>query len=106
VPLTRRKLSAEVEDVLDLPREHGEGEGYKIVNAVIQAIATALRQHKRVDILGLGTFTLRTRKAVKKNANFNLSGKKVTPFTFLVPPKTYVHFRPSNDIMRTLNEQD
>jgi nucleoid DNA-binding protein len=79
---------------------------WKILRAILKSMAAALQKGEQVRIRGLGTFTVRTRKPVKKRLTY-FYGDMRHDYTEIVqlPAKKYVHFEPNPSILRTLNEQ-
>ena len=79
---------------------------WKILKAIVQSMTAALHRGERIMVKGLGTFTVRTRKPIKKRLTYFYGDMRHT-YTEIVqlPAKKYVHFEPSASIIRTLNEQ-
>jgi len=102
--MTKAEITRELADVLELPQLGSHGEARKIVNAVIQAMTTALQRGETIRIDGVGVFTVRTRRATRHTHYFfPYLGKGQHVETNDAPEKKYVFFRPANPIVRTLN---
>lgn len=102
--ITKSDLAREVSELLDLPkhaRRNQTDEPYRIVLAVLESVTNALQKGQSVTIHGLGKFSIRTKKARKSTGYLFGAGR--AKISIQVPERTYVHFRPANSIMRTLN---
>lgn len=97
-----QQLQQEVQDILELPRDPGNGPAQKVVRTIFTTMTKALRQGEKVYIGGLGEFKLFTRKATRQNRAFFY---KNTPTQIVVnePMKTFVKFIPTRELRRTLN---
>jgi nucleoid DNA-binding protein len=101
VVLNRTVLAREVAYLLDIPYRGRTGEAYRIVQATLQAITTALLEGKEIYIYGLGRFRLRTRGKRLKSIRYFPTGHREL---HSLPPRQYVQFTPADDIVQTLNQ--
>ena len=105
--MTKEEIVKEVAQVLELPTRGYKGEAWKIVNAVLQAIAESLQRGESVRIDGLGIFRVRTRPATRRTHYFfPYLGKGQHVETNDTPAKKYVFFQPSKTVSRILNGRD
>jgi integration host factor subunit beta len=68
-----------------------------VVESVLSAIAFALRREERVEIRGLGTFSIRRYRGYR-GRNPKTGG------AIEVKPKKLAHFKPSKSVSKTINE--
>jgi integration host factor subunit beta len=93
----KRVLKADLIDRLAAGRTNlRPGDASKIVNIVLEAITTALTRGDRVEMRGIGTFSVRVRRG--RPARNPKNGAKVT-----VPKKRSPHFRPGKRMHDRLN---
>lgn len=95
----------EVADVLELPYGDRQGTAWKAVMTVFHTITHALQRGERVRVVGFGIFELRTKKAVHLDLSIlhGLGVKHKRGDLITIQPKTYVHFKPTQPILRSLN---
>ena len=103
--MNRATITQDLAEILELPvRGHGKGKACEIANAVIRVMTDALQRGESIRIDGLGTFGVRTRCATRRTHYFYpLLGKGGHVETVDTPEKKIVFFRPSENILRTLN---
>lgn len=106
--LTLRKIAREIQALLELPVnswDHDFAPAMPIVNTIFDSMAAALRRGERVEIRGLGAFTLRERKPVRRKLTYFYGRRSGPAFIRTLKAKKYVHFQPEASIIKALNEQ-
>lgn len=103
--MNQRAILNELSDILELPRLHANGESWRILNAILKTITSALQRGETVKIHGFGIFKIRTRRAHRYHAYFYPRlGKGQHGEICMLPEKQYVFFQPSKVLLRMLNE--
>lgn len=103
--MNHRTILNELSDILELPRLHANGESWRILNAILKTITSALQRGETVKIHGFGIFSIRTRPAHRCYSYFYpCLGKGQHGEIGMRPAKQYVHFQPSKVLLRMLNE--
>ncbi|NPA57958.1 MAG: integration host factor subunit beta [Aquificae bacterium] len=93
------KKSDLIEEIADQFPEIDRKEVAQIVNGVFEAMMEGLANGEKVEIRGLGTFRVKSRKG--KTARNPRTGEKIK-----VPPKKVVHFKIGKVLRAKLNGKD
>jgi integration host factor subunit beta len=72
------------------------GDAEKIVSSIIEEIIAAMARGDRVELRGIGAFSVRVRRG--RSGRNPRSGKEV-----VVPEKLHPHFRPGKSMRERLN---
>ncbi len=92
--LTKAELVEEVARVTQLTKKQAE----EIVNTVFLTIVDSLRDGRKIELRGFGSFRIRSRGArVGRNPK---TGERVE-----VPPKRIPYFKPGKELKEQLNRQ-
>jgi integration host factor subunit beta len=92
--LTKAELVEEVARVTQLTKQQAE----EIVNTVFLTIVDSLRDGRKIELRGFGSFRIRSRGArVGRNPK---TGERVE-----VPPKRIPYFKPGKELKEQLNRQ-
>jgi integration host factor subunit beta len=92
--LTKAELVEEVARVTQLTKKQAE----EIVNTVFATIVESLRNGRKIELRGFGSFRIRSRGArLGRNPK---TGEKVE-----VPPKRIPYFKPGKELKEQLNRQ-
>jgi len=92
--LTKAELVEEVARVTQLTKKQAE----EIVNTVFVTIVDSLRDGRKIELRGFGSFRIRSRGArVGRNPK---TGERVE-----VPPKRIPYFKPGKELKEQLNRQ-
>jgi len=90
--MTKADLVEEVIRVTELPRKESE----TIVETIFESIIATLKENKKIEIRGFGSFRTRQRRGrVGRNPK---TGEKVE-----VPPKRIPFFKPSKELKEFVN---
>lgn len=106
--MIKQELARVVHEILDLRATMGwnirSSQANKIVSAVIKAITNGLLRGEKVEVSGIGTFTVRTKPPTRKLLTYFYGRKSGPQILRDIPAKKYVHFQPCQSIVRSLNE--
>jgi integration host factor subunit beta len=92
--LTKAELVEEVARITQLTKKQAE----EIVNTVFQTIVESLREGRKIELRGFGSFRIRARGSrVGRNPK---TGERVE-----VPPKRIPYFKPGKELKEQLNRQ-
>jgi integration host factor subunit beta len=93
--MTKADLVEEVIRVTELPRKESE----TIVETIFESIIATLKDNKKIEIRGFGSFRTRQRRGrIGRNPK---TGEKVE-----VPPKRIPFFKPSKELKEFVNTGD
>lgn len=103
---TKLMLANEIRYLLDMPigRRYWESKPYIIVNAVIKAITEALLRGEKVQVMGFGTFRVKTHPPRRHYTNYFFYDKGRYTEILTLPPKKYVHFSPTRGLRNFVEE--
>lgn len=103
--MIKEDLAHIVGDVLELPSRNRGELPHRIVSAVIEALTKTLISKGRVEIGGLGVFTIRVRPATRRGCVYHYHmNRKGNVIVQDIPARKYVHFKPSKLVVKELNE--
>lgn len=103
--ITREHLARTIHETLDLPPDaHGDpSDGIAIVHAILNSMRDALRRGEDITIKGFGTFTIVHGKPRRTGSNFITQQGTRSPVPITHRPKSYVVFKPSEQVLAMLN---
>lgn len=102
--MNRETIATEIADILELPRRGRKGKAWRIANAVVQAMTTALCRGETVRVDGFGMFKIRERAPrLHHYYYFPYLGKGQHSEIAMRPGKKYVQFFPARTLLRMLN---
>jgi nucleoid DNA-binding protein len=102
--LSRTQLAREIMNVLEIPVRE-DGEGRKILRAILEVMTKALWRGDSIRIEGFGTFKVKERPA-GVSGHVLVTSKNFSPVPIAYSAKKRVVFTPSMAILAKLNEDD
>lgn len=104
---TKEDLSYEVGELLKLPINTRKGTAYKVVSAMVKAMAAALHRGESIRIDGFGIFRLVEWKPRRKEVTRVTSQRKWRKGDFreviTVVPRPRISFQPSKALLRYIS---